>query len=246
MLQNKKILLGVSAGIAAYKAVDLVSKLRKQGAQVKVIMTKNAAKLVAPLTFREISANPVAVSMWDEVPEFNVEHIALATWADLVVVAPATANIIAKAAHGLADDMLSTTLLATTSQILLCPAMNTNMYENPATQDNLTKLSARGYMILPPSIGMLACGIQGVGRLPEPADIVQKIVEHFCVQQDLCGKTILVTAPGPREPLDPVRYIGNRSSGKMGYAIAAAAQKRGAEVILISGPTSLTPPAGIK
>ncbi len=246
MLQGKKILLGVTAGIASYKAVDLTSKLRKQGAQVKVIMTQNATKLVAPLTFREISCNPVATDMWQEFPEYNVEHIALAEWADLVLVAPATANIIAKITAGIADDLLSTTLLATTAPMLICPAMNTNMYNNTATQENMQTLLKRGYMIMPPACGMLACGTEGMGRLPEPADILQTVLDFFNTKQDLCGLNFLVTAAGTREPIDPVRYIGNRSSGKMGYAIAQQAQKRGAKVILISGPTDLPTPPGVQ
>ena len=245
MLNGKKILVGVSGGIAAYKAVDLVSKLRKQGAAVKVVMTQNATKLVSALTFREISGSPVAVSMWDEVPEFHVEHIALAEWADMVVLAPATANIIAKMASGIADDMLSTTLLATKAPIVICPAMNTNMYQNPVTQNNLNKLAALGHTIITPVSGMLACGVEGIGRLPEPAEIVEKLIAIMAMNsavQDLDGVRILITAAGTREAIDPVRYIGNRSSGKMGYAIAQEAIRRGAHVILISGPTSLTPP----
>lgn len=245
MLKGKKILVGVSGGIAAYKAVDLVSKLRKQGVTVKVVMTQNATKLVSALTFREISGSPVAVSMWDEVPEFHVEHIALAEWADMVVLAPATANIIAKMANGIADDMLSTTLLATKAPIVICPAMNTNMYQNPVTQANLNKLAALGHTIITPASGMLACGVEGIGRLPEPADIVEKLIAIVAMQStahDLDGVKILITAAGTREAIDPVRYVGNRSSGKMGYAIAQEAIRRGAQVVLISGPTSLTPP----
>lgn len=248
MLKGKKILVGVSAGIAAYKAVELVSRLRKQGAAVRVVMTENATKLVSALTFREISGSPVAVSMWDEVPEFHVEHIALAEWADIAVIAPATANVIAKMAYGLADDMLSTTLLATTAQIVVCPAMNTNMYLNPVTQENLTKLAARGHIIIPPASGMLACGTSGPGRLPEPIDIVAKLIEIATAKEpvrDLDGVKVLITAAGTREAIDPVRYVGNRSSGKMGYAIAQEARRRGAEVTLISGPTALSTPDNI-
>lgn len=245
MLKGKKILLGVTGGISAYKAVDLTSKLRKQGAIVKVVMTSNATKLVAPLTFREISCNPVATDMWNDFPEYNVEHIALAQWADLIVVAPATANIIAKTANGIADDLLSTILVATQSPLMFCPAMNTHMYTNTITQANLAKLAQCGYLVMPPASGMLACGTEGAGRLPEPVDIIKHIVEFFNIKQDLCGTRILVTAAGTREPLDPVRYLGNRSSGKMGYAIAQEAQKRGAEVTLISGPTSLAVPTGV-
>ena len=227
-LTGKKIVLGVSGGIAVYKAVDLVSRLRKKGAEVKIVMTEAATKFVTPLTFRELSANPVVVSMWGEVHEFNVEHIALACWADLFVVAPATANIIAKMATGIADDMLSTTLLATPAQIVICPAMNTNMYEHPITKANLQKLLDLGYKVLPAAEGHLACGTSGAGRLPEPQAIVEYLEQTIVAAQDLAGLNILVTAAGTREAIDPVRYISNHSSGKMGYAIAQAAIARGA------------------
>lgn len=242
-LTGKKIVLGVSGGIAVYKAVDLVSRLRKKGAEVKVVMTEAATKFVTPLTFRELSANPVVVSMWGEVHEFNVEHIALACWADLFVVAPATANIIAKMATGIADDMLSTTLLATPAQIVICPAMNTNMYEHPITKANLQKLLDLGYKVLPAAEGHLACGTSGAGRLPEPQAIVEYLEQTIVAAQDLAGLNILVTAAGTREAIDPVRYISNHSSGKMGYAIAQAAIARGAQVTLISGPSNLAVPA---
>lgn len=242
-LTGKKIVLGVSGGIAVYKAVDLVSRLRKKGAEVKVVMTEAATKFVTPLTFRELSANPVVVSMWGEVHEFNVEHIALACWADLFVVAPATANIIAKMATGIADDMLSTTLLATPAQIVICPAMNTNMYEHPITKANLQKLLDLGYKVLPAAEGHLACGTSGAGRLPEPQAIVEYLEQTIVAAQDLAGLNILVTAAGTREAIDPVRYISNHSSGKMGYAIAQAAIARGAQVTLISGPSNLPVPA---
>ena len=244
-LTGKKIVLGVSGGIAVYKAVDLVSRLRKKGAEVKVVMTEAATKFVTPLTFRELSANPVVVSMWGEVHEFNVEHIALACWADLFVVAPATANIIAKMATGIADDMLSTTLLATPAQIVICPAMNTNMYEHPITKANLQKLLDLGYKVLPAAEGHLACGTSGAGRLPEPQAIVEYLEQTIVAAQDLAGLNILVTAAGTREAIDPVRYISNHSSGKMGYAIAQAAIARGAQVTLISGPSNLPVPAKV-
>ena len=244
-LAGKKIVLGVSGGIAVYKAVDLVSRLRKKGAEVKIVMTEAATKFVTPLTFRELSANPVVVSMWGEVHEFNVEHIALACWADLFVVAPATANIIAKMATGIADDMLSTTLLATPAQIVICPAMNTNMYEHPITKANLQKLLDLGYKVLPAAEGHLACGTSGAGRLPEPQAIVEYLEQTIVVAQDLAGLNILVTAAGTREAIDPVRYISNHSSGKMGYAIAQAAIARGAQVTLISGPSNLPVPAKV-
>ena len=247
MLKGKKIVLGVTGGIAVYKAVDLVSKLRKEGADVRVVMTESAAKFVTPLTFKEISGNTVAVSMWAEDQEFHVEHIALADWADLMIIAPATANILAKAANGIADDLLSTVILASKTPIVLCPAMNCQMYINPITQDNLKKLSDYGFIIMQPATGYLACGTSGVGRLPEPAEIIaftKNFISHK--EGDLKGLKILVTAAGTREPIDPVRFVGNRSSGKMGYAVAQAASERGADVVLVSGPSSLTPPANVE
>jgi phosphopantothenoylcysteine decarboxylase/phosphopantothenate--cysteine ligase len=183
--------------------------------------------------------------MWDEPHEYNVEHIALATLADLFLIAPATANIIGKIANGIADDMLSTTVMATKAPVLLSPAMNTNMYLNPIVQQNLIKLTSLGYNVLPPAEGLLACGTTGQGRLPEPETIVAQVEALLAGKTDLAGKTVLVTAGGTREPLDPVRYIGNHSSGRMGYALASAAANRGAKVVLISGPTNLTPPAGV-
>ena len=247
MLKGKKIVLGVTGGIAVYKAVDLVSKLRKEGADVRVVMTESAAKFVTPLTFKEISGNTVAVSMWAEAQEFHVEHIALADWADLIIIAPATANILAKAANGIADDLLSTVILASKTPIVLCPAMNCQMYINPITQDNLKKLADYGFIIMQPATGYLACGTSGVGRLPEPAEIIgftKNFISHK--EGDLKGLKILVTAAGTREPIDPVRFVGNRSSGKMGYAVAQAASERGADVVLVSGPSSLTPPANVE
>lgn len=247
MLKGKKIVLGVTGGIAVYKAVDLVSRLRKQGCQVRVVMTEHAQQFVTPLTFKEISGNQVAVSMWSSNQEFNVEHIALANWADAFVVAPATANIIAKMAYGLADDLLSTTLLAAQAPIVVCPAMNTGMYENAATQENLAKLQGRGVTVMPPAVGKLACGTSGAGRLPEPQDIVEFLSAFFAKREgDLCGLKVLVTAAGTREPIDPVRFVGNRSSGKMGYAVAQMAAERGAEVLLVSGPSALAIPANVK
>lgn len=247
MLKGKKIVLGVTGGIAVYKAVDLVSRLRKQGCQVRVVMTEHAQQFVTPLTFKEISGNQVAVSMWSSNQEFNVEHIALANWADAFVVAPATANIIAKMAYGLADDLLSTTLLAAQAPIVVCPAMNTGMYENAATQENLAKLQGRGVTVMPPAVGKLACGTSGAGRLPEPQEIVEFLSAFFAKREgDLCGLKVLVTAAGTREPIDPVRFVGNRSSGKMGYAVAQMAAERGAEVLLVSGPSALAVPANVK
>ena len=247
MLKGKKIVLGVTGGIAVYKAVDLVSRLRKQGCQVRVVMTEHAQQFVTPLTFKEISGNQVAVSMWSSNQEFNVEHIALANWADAFVVAPATANIIAKMAYGLADDLLSTTLLAAQAPIVVCPAMNTGMYENAATQENIAKIQGRGVTVMPPAVGKLACGTSGAGRLPEPQEIVEFLSAFFAKREgDLCGLKVLVTAAGTREPIDPVRFVGNRSSGKMGYAVAQMAAERGAEVLLVSGPSALAIPANVK
>ena len=247
MLKGKKIVLGVTGGIAVYKAVDLVSRLRKQGCQVRVVMTEHAQQFVTPLTFKEISGNQVAVSMWSANQEFNVEHIALANWADAFLVAPATANIIAKMTYGLADDLLSTTLLAAQAPIVVCPAMNTCMYENPATQANIAKLKERGVTVMPPAVGKLACGTSGAGRLPEPQAIVEFMSAFFAKREgDLRGLKVLVTAAGTREPIDPVRFVGNRSSGKMGYAVAQMAAERGAEVLLVSGPSALAVPSNVK
>ena len=243
MLKGKKIVLGVTGGIAIYKAVDLVSKLRKQGAEVRVVMTEHAAKFVSPLLFAEISGHKCAVSMWDGRDEFNVEHIALANWGDLLLVAPATANILAKMACGLADDLLSTVLLAASCPKIVCPAMNTGMYENPATQDNMKTLVSRGITVMEPASGELACGTSGAGRLPEVPEIIAYL-ERFLAQRegDMRGLKVMVTAAGTREPIDPVRFVGNRSSGKMGYSIARQALLRGADVTLITGPSALTPP----
>lgn len=247
MLQGKKIVLGVTGGIAVYKAVDLVSRLRKAGCEVRVVMTEHAQQFVTPLTFKEISGNAVATSMWNANQEFNVEHIALANWADAFLVAPATANILAKMACGIADDLLSTTLLAAQAPIVVCPAMNTGMYQNPATQENIAKLQERGVTVMPPAVGHLACGTSGPGRLPEPQRIVEFMSAFFAGREgDLRGLRVLVTAAGTREPIDPVRYVGNRSSGKMGYAVAQMAAERGADVLLISGPSALATPPNVR
>lgn len=263
MLKDKNIILGVTGGIAAYKCVDLVSRLRKQGADVHVILTKGAQNFVTETAMREISGNPVVTSMWQEIQQYDVEHIALAQLADVVLVAPATANVIAKCACGMADDMLTTTLLATKAPVFFAPAMNTNMYENSITQQNLHTLQERGCHIIDPAAGHLACGTSGVGRMPEPQELVEILADFFATGKELAesdevdsrqylaegldfsGLNILVTAAGTREPIDPVRYIGNRSSGKMGYAIAEAARDLGANVTLISGPSALTPLAGV-
>ena len=263
MLKDKNIILGVTGGIAAYKCVDLVSRLRKQGANVHVILTKGAQNFVTETAMREISGNPVVTSMWQEIQQYDVEHIALARLADVVLVAPATANVIAKCACGMADDMLTTTLLATKAPVFFAPAMNTNMYENSITQQNLHTLQERGCHIIEPAAGHLACGTSGVGRMPEPQELVEILADFFATGKELAqpdetdsrqhlaeglnfsGLNILVTAAGTREPIDPVRYIGNRSSGKMGYAIAEAARDLGANVTLISGPSALSPLAGV-
>ena len=246
MLEGKKIVLGVTGGIAAYKAVEVASRLRQAGAEVHVVMTREATEFVTELTFREISGNPVTMDMWAPVTHWNVAHIALANLADAVLIAPATANIIAKAAVGIADDMLSTTLLATSAPVFFAPAMNTRMYENPVVQQNIRCLEKRGAHIIAPACGHLACGAKGAGRLPEPVALVKALDNFFGGQSTLARIKVLVTASGTLEPIDPVRYIGNRSSGKMGYAIAAEAVRRGASVVLISGPSALEPPAGLE
>jgi len=244
-MRGKHIIVAVSAGIAAYKAIEVVSRLRKKGAEVKVVMTQNATHIASPLTFGEISGHPVALDMFEQVHQWDVEHIALATWADAYVVVPATANVIGKIYAGIADDMLTTTIMATTAPKYLCPAMNTEMYNNPITQRNLEGLRSLGYHIMDPAEGWLACGITGVGRLPEPEAIVDWLEAKLCSTNELEGTTILVTAGGTQESIDPVRYIGNRSSGKMGYAIAEQAAHMGAKVILVSAPTSLPIPSGV-
>ena len=244
-MRGKHIIVAVSAGIAAYKAIEVVSRLHKKGAEVKVVMTQNATHIASPLTFGEISGHPVALDMFEQVHQWDVEHIALATWADAYVVVPATANVIGKIYAGIADDMLTTTIMATTAPKYLCPAMNTEMYNNPITQRNLEGLRSLGYHIMDPAEGWLACGITGVGRLPEPEAIVDWLESKMCSTNELEGTTILVTAGGTQESIDPVRYIGNRSSGKMGYAIAEQAARMGAKVILVSAPTSLPVPSGV-
>lgn len=245
-LTGKHIVLGVTGGIAAYKSAEVVSRLRHLGADVHVIMTKNATEFVAPLTFRTLSANPVAADTFAEPEEWNVEHVALAKLADLFVIAPATANILAKMANGIADDMLSTTVLATKAPVLVAPAMNTGMWTAKATQQNVFVLKSRGVQMIGPESGMLACGDEGAGRMSEPADIVEKITEILGRTADLKGKKILVTAGSTRERLDPVRFLTNDSSGKMGFAIAEAARDRGAEVTLVKGNTTAPVPGGVR
>ncbi|HSH36169.1 bifunctional phosphopantothenoylcysteine decarboxylase/phosphopantothenate--cysteine ligase CoaBC [Schnuerera sp.] len=245
MLKDKNIIVGVTAGIAAYKAVDIVSKLKKQNANVEVIMTKNATKFVSPLTFQTLALNPVYVDMFKEPRNFDVEHISLAEKADAFLIAPATANIIGKIANGIGDDMLTTTIMATKSKVVFAPAMNTNMYLNPIVQKNIDYLKELGYEFIKPGVGMLACQTYGPGRMAEPMDIVEYMINNF-YNKDLIGQKIIVTAGPTIEPLDPVRYVTNHSSGKMGYKIAKEAEKRGAEVVLITGPTNLDPPMGVK
>ncbi len=246
MLANKTIVLGITGSIAAYKAADIASKLTQAGARVEVVMTESATKFIAPLTLRSITGRPVVTDMFELASEFSIEHIALAEAADVVVIAPATANIIAKLASGIADDMLTCTVLATKAPIILAPAMNVNMFENSITQDNLAKLKARGFTIVDPAYGRLASGKMGLGRLAEVEEIIGTIKQVLGRSGDLAGKRIVVTAGGTQEPIDPVRHIGNRSSGKMGYAVAEAARDRGAVVSLITAPTSLPDPAGIE
>lgn len=242
MLKGKTVLLGVTGGIAAYKAACLCSALVKQHAHVEVIMTEHATEFVAPLTFEQLTGNKTLVNTFDRNFTHQVEHISLAQRTDLVIVAPATANICAKLAHGLADDMLTTTVLACTCKKLIAPAMNTNMYENPVTQDNLDILRKYGWEVIEPAAGRLACGAVGKGKLPEPEMLLQYVLKELAFQKDLLGKTVLVTAGPTQEALDPVRYLTNHSTGKMGYAIARIAMLRGARVILISGPTALEAP----
>ena len=246
MFRDKAIIVGVTGGIAAYKAADLVSLLRKKGAQVSCIMTKAAREFITPLTLQTLSRNPVYTDMFAEPRQWNVEHIALADRADLFMIVPASANIIGKISHGIADDFLSTTVMATRAPVLIAPAMNVNMYLNPITQENIKKLKELNYHFVEPGYGDLACGYQGQGRLAELEDILAKAEELLVREKPLKGKRVLITAGPTRETLDPVRYITNRSSGKMGYALAKQAYLWGAEVTLISGPTSLRPFPGIK
>jgi len=245
MLADKTIILGITGSIAAYKAADIASKLTKAGAKVEVVMTESATKFIAPLTLRSITGRPVVTDMFELASEFSIEHVALAEAADVVAIAPATACIIAKLAAGIADDMLSCTVLATKAPVILAPAMHTNMFQNPVTQDNLTKLKARGFIIVGPDYGRLVSGKVGLGRLAEVDEIIGTISKVLQRGRDLGGKRIVVTAGGTQEPIDPARHIGNRSSGKMGYALAEAARDRGAEVKLITAPTSLPEPAGM-
>ena len=241
-LKGKTVLLGVTGGIACYKSANLASALVKQGANVQVLMTKNATEFIGPHTFESLTGNRVSVDTFDRNYQFQVEHIALADQADLVLVAPATANVLAKLAHGLADDMLTTTILACNCPKIAAPAMNTKMYENPVTQDNLDILRKYGWEIVEPASGRLACGAVGKGKMPEPEDLLETVLHALSHEKDMTGLKVLVTAGPTREALDPVRYLTNHSTGKMGYAIAKAAAARGASVTLVSGPVNLKKP----
>ncbi|MDA8430038.1 MAG: bifunctional phosphopantothenoylcysteine decarboxylase/phosphopantothenate--cysteine ligase CoaBC [Geobacteraceae bacterium] len=245
MLKDKQVVLGVTGGIAAYKAVELLRLLTKAGANVHVIMTRAAQEFVTPLTFQTLSANPVHTELFNLIAEREIGHIALADRADLGVIAPATANVIGKIAAGIADDMLTTTIMATKAPVVIAPAMNVNMYTNPIYRDNEDKLRRHGYLFVPPVRGALACGWEGDGKLAAPEAVFEAAVAALS-RHDYNGQTIMVTAGPTREELDPVRFISNHSSGKMGYALARAAQYRGARVILVSGPVNLTPPSGVE
>lgn len=246
MLKGKTVLLGVTGGIAAYKAAALASALVKQHAAVEVVMTKNATEFVTPLTFEQLTGRRTMVDTFDRNFSHQVEHISLAERTDLVIIAPATANVCAKLAHGLADDMLTTTVLACRCPKLIAPAMNTNMYENPVTQDNLEILRRYGWDVIEPASGRLACGAVGKGKMPEPEDLLQHVLKYLALPHDLAGKKVLVTAGPTQEALDPVRYLTNHSTGKMGYAIARMAMLRGAEVTLVSGPTAIPYPPFVR
>lgn len=245
----KNILLGVTGGIAAYKSANIVSMLKKKGYNVKVIMSENATKIITPLTLETLSKERVYVDMWDKTPHFEVEHISLAEWADVVLVAPATYNIVGKVANGIADDMLSTVISATTKPVFFALAMNVNMYNNPILKENINKLKKYGYRFIDSDEGFLACNVNAKGRLKDEKEIVKIIEDNFQEEEldrYLTGKTVLITAGRTEEAIDPVRYISNRSSGQMGYSLAIAARKLGAEVILVSGPTELSQPEGLK
>ena len=246
MLQGKTVVIGVTGGIAAYKTASLVSMLKKQHADVRVIMTKNATNFITPVTFESLTGTKCLVDTFDRNFEFQVEHVSLAKKADVFMIAPATANVIAKVAHGLADDMLTTTFLACKKPKYIVPAMNTQMYENPITQDNLELCRKYGMHVIEPASGYLACGDTGAGKMPEPELLFQYLIQEVAFPKNLVGKKILVTAGPTREAIDPVRYITNHSTGKMGYAIARAAARRGAEVTLVSGPVDQKVPLGVK
>ncbi|MBQ3090382.1 MAG: bifunctional phosphopantothenoylcysteine decarboxylase/phosphopantothenate--cysteine ligase CoaBC [Oscillospiraceae bacterium] len=243
MLRGKTVVLGVTGGIACYKSASLASVLVKQHANVQVLMTENATQFISPITFEQLTGNKALVDTFDRNFQHNVAHVSVADQADFVLIAPATANVLAKLAHGLADDMLTTTVLACNCPKAAAPAMNTKMYENPVTQDNLDILRRYGWEIIEPASGRLACGAVGKGKMPEPEDLLEVCLQQLAHEKDMKGKKVLVTAGPTRESLDPVRYLTNHSSGKMGYAIATAAARRGAEVTLVSGPVELKKPA---
>ena len=245
MLKGKTVILGVTGSIAAYKAANLASMLKKQHADVQVIMTKNATQFMNPITFESLTGNKCLVDTFDRNFQFQVEHVALAKRADLAIVAPATANIMAKLAHGLADDMLTTTLLACRCPKLIAPAMNTRMYENPVTQDNMDILRKYGFRIIEPAVGHLACGDTGAGKLPPETLLLECILDEIAMEKDMKGLHVLITAGPTMEAIDPVRFISNHSTGKMGYALARVCRRRGAEVTLVSGKTNLEAPYGV-
>lgn len=246
MLKGKTVLLGVTGSIAAYKIAYLASALKKLHAQVHVLMTRNATNFINPITFETLTGNKCLVETFDRNFQFQVEHVSIAKQADVVMVAPASANVIGKLAHGIADDMLTTTVMACKCKKIISPAMNTNMYENPVVQDNLKILKHYGYEVIEPASGYLACGDTGAGKMPEPETLKEHILREIAREKDLKGQKILVTAGPTQESIDPVRYITNHSSGKMGYAIAREAMLRGAEVTLVSGPCAITPPPFVK
>ncbi|MBI4529425.1 MAG: bifunctional phosphopantothenoylcysteine decarboxylase/phosphopantothenate--cysteine ligase CoaBC [Deltaproteobacteria bacterium] len=242
---SQNVVLGVSGGIACYKAVELVRLLIRESFRVRVIMTKESMKFVTPLTFQTISGQPVATELFSLTQESQIGHINIADFAELLLIAPATANVIGKIAAGIADDLLTTVVMATQAPVLLAPSMNVHMYQNPILQENIRKLKGLGYHFMEPAEGYLACGYEGKGRLPDPAEVLEEI-KSLLKKKDLLGHRLLITAGPNREPLDPVRYLSNRSSGKMGYALARMGARRGAEVILVSGPTALDPPSGVR
>ena len=246
MLKNKTVLLGVTGSIAAYKIANLASALKKLHADVHVLMTQNATNFINPITFESLTGNKCLVDTFDRNFQFQVEHVSIAKKADVVMIAPASANVIGKIAHGIADDMLTTTVMACNCPVYMSPAMNTNMYENPILQDNMKILEKYGYHIITPASGYLACGDTGAGKMPEPETLLQYITQEIAFEKDLKGRKILITAGPTQEKIDPVRYITNHSSGKMGYALAKRAAMRGAEVTLVSGQVSITPPPFVK
>ncbi|WP_346895784.1 bifunctional phosphopantothenoylcysteine decarboxylase/phosphopantothenate--cysteine ligase CoaBC [Clostridium sp. UBA7503] len=245
-MSKKNVVIGVTGGVAVYKALDVISRLKKKDINVDVIMTKSACEFVTPLSFQSLSQNAVIKNMFDEPKVFEIQHISLAKKADVLVVVPATANIIGKVVNGIADDMLSTTIMATNAKVIFAPAMNTNMYNNPIVKENIKKLKNYGYEFINPSSGRLACGDVGDGKLADTEEIAEVILSYLHEPKDLLGKKVLVTAGPTRANIDPVRFLTNRSTGKMGYAIAEEARDRGAQVVLVSGPTSIKVPLGVK